>query len=186
MITRILLTVLVATILLAGGCNGTTARRAGQVVSLDQAEYAGAFRASLDAMRENFVIESQDLQSGRIIGRPVVYSSEKGGDRLPTRLTGARQELRRKASLNLSKRSEGIAVEVRVDIERRDTRDYQIHEGILATEDLRMRTPAERRDTAGIEQREVWTHIGRDRAAEELIIRGIRERLGLTDPTSSE
>ena len=179
----LLLTALVGTIALAGGCNGTTARRAGQVVSLEEAEYTAAFEASLDAMRENFAIEKQDRQSGKIIGRPVIYSSEKGGDRLSTKLTGARQELRRKAELNLSQRPGGCAVEVRVDIERRDTRDYEIHEGILANEDLRMRTPAERRDTVGIDQREVWTYIGRDREAEELIIRGIRERLGLLEPS---
>jgi len=185
MAKRVLLTALLGTILLADGCKGTTARRSGQLVTLEQAEYTAAFQASLDAMLENFPIEKQDLQTGQIVSRAVVYSSDEPNERLSTGLSGARQELRRKAELNLSKRPDGCAVEVRVDIERRDTQDYQVYEGILATEDLRMRTPAERRDIAGPDQREVWTFLRRDRAAEELIIRAIRERLGLLEPSSS-
>jgi len=64
-----------------------------------------------------------------------------------------------------------------VDIERRDTQDYQMYEGMLAVEDLRMRTPAERRDTAGPDRGEGWTFIRRDLQTEELIIRGLREHL---------
>ncbi len=170
----------------AGGCAETALPRSGHLVYLEPVEYATAFEAGLDAMRESFAIEKQDFQSGQIVGRSVVYPSDKLNDRFFTRLTGARQELRRKASLHLSKRTTGCAVEVRVDVERRDTQDYQIYEGILATENLRMRTPAERRDMAGADQREVWTFVRQDQAIEKLIIRGIRERLGLLDSTSSQ
>ncbi|MCK4851393.1 MAG: hypothetical protein KAT11_08580, partial [Phycisphaerae bacterium] len=97
--------------------------------------------------------------------------------RISTGLTGAKAELRRRAWLRLSQGPEAVAAEVRVDIERRDTQDYQMYEGILAAEDLRMRTPAERRDTAGPDRREVWTFIRRDLQTEELIIRALRGHL---------
>ena len=179
-----LLTALLGMILLAVGCGETVAHQQGQTITLEKVEYAAAFQSALDAVRQSFPIEKQDLQSGQIISRPVVYSSNEPSERLSTGLSGARQELRSKAQLNLSKRPDGCAVEVRVDVERRDTRDYQVYEGILAAEDLRMRTPAERRDLAGPDQGEVWTFVRRDRAAEELIISAIRERLGLLEPSS--
>ena len=180
----VLLPALLATTLLAVGCAETVTRRPGQVITLEKVEYAAAFQAGLDAMRQSFTIERQDLQSGQIISRPVAYSADEPSERLSTGLSGARQELRSKAELNLSKRPDGCVVQVRVDIERRDTQDYQVYEGILAAEDLRMRTPAERRDLAGPEQGEVWTFVRRDRAAEELIISAIKERLGLLEPSS--
>lgn len=179
-----LIPVLLSVILLAVGCAESVARRPGQFVTLERAGYAPAFQAALDATRETFPIAQQDPQTGQIISRPVVYSTDESTERLSTGLSGTREELRRKAFINLSERPDGVAVEVRVDVERRDTQDYQVYEGILATEDLRMRTPAERRDTAGIDQREVWTFIRRDRTAEELIIRRLRERLASLEPSS--
>ncbi len=167
-----------ATCLIVGsGCANTVARPKGQVVGLSEVEYSAAFEAGLAAMREQFAIEGQDEQSGEIIGQPTVYSGEEPSERISTSLRGAKVQLRRRAWLHLSRGPEGVAAEVRVDIERRDTQDYQMYEGILAAEDLRMRTPAERRDTAGPDRREVWTFIRRDRQTEELIIRALREHL---------
>ena len=172
-----------ATVFLYPGCSDTTAHRAGQVVTLQQTQYATAFQASLDTMRDNFPIESQDLQAGRIVSRPLVYSADEPSERISTGLSSSNQELRRRAYIDISEHPEGCTVEVRVDIERRDTQDYQVYEGLMAAEDLRMRTPAERRDLAGHEQREVWTFIRRDRAAEEKIIRQINQRLGSLAPS---
>ena len=181
-----LLTALLGATLLAVGCGETVAHQPGQTITLEKVEYAAAFQSALDAVRQSFPIEKSDLQSGQIISRPVVYSSDESAERLSTGLSGARLELRRKAELNLSKRPDGCVVQVRVDIERRDTQDYQVSEGLLAAEDLRMRTPAERRDLAGPDQGEVWTFVRRDRAAEDLIISAIKERLGLLEPTGSQ
>ena len=164
-------------LLAAAGCAQTPAGPRGQVIQLGAVEYAAAFEAGLAAMREQFAIEKQDEQGGEIIGRPTVYSSDEPSGRISTGLTGAKVQLRRKAWLRLSRGPEAVAAEVRVDIERRDTQDYQMYEGILAAEDLRMRTPAERRDTAGPDRREVWTFIRRDLQTEEILIRGLRERL---------
>ena len=178
-----LLPILLSTILLTPGCSDTSSRRAGQIVTLQQTQYATAFEASLDAMRDNFPIESQDLQAGRIVSRPVVYSADEPSERISIGLSSSTQELRRRAYIDISEHPEGCTVEVRVDIERRDTQDYQVYEGLMAAEDLRMRTPAERRDLASHEQREVWTFIRRDRAAEEKIIRQINQRLGSLAPS---
>ncbi len=164
-------------LLAAAGCAQTAAGPRGQVIQLGAVEYAAAFEAGLGAMREQFAIEKQDEQGGEIIGRPTVYSSDEPSGRISTGLTGAKVQLRRKAWLRLSRGPQALAAEVRVDIERRDTQDYQMYEGILAAEDLRMRTPAERRDTAGPDRREVWTFIRRDLQTEEILIRGLRERL---------
>ena len=162
---------------LGSGCAEIIARPAGQVAQLGEIEYPKAFQAGLDTMREHFAIEKQDPHSGEIYARPTLYTSDEPSERISTGLSGAKVQLRRTAWLRLDKRPEGLAAEVRVAIERRDTQDYQVYEGILAAEDLRMRTPAERRDTVGPEQRDVWTFIRRDRDTEELIIRGLRERL---------
>ena len=184
MAKQVLPTALLCIILLAG-CNGTTAQRPGQMVVLEQVQYAAAFEAGLAAMRENFTIEKQDRQGGEIISQPIVYTDGEASERLSSGLSGRQEEFRKTAVVKLSERAQGCAIEVRVDIERKDTQDYQIYEGIAAAEDLRKRTPAERRDTAGIEQREVWTFIRRDLAAEELIIRNMRERLGPPEAGSS-
>lgn len=178
-----LIPILLSLILLAVGCDGSTARRPGQTITLEQVQYASAFDAGLDAMRETFPIEMRDRQTGRIISRPVAYSGDESSAGISTGLTGSSPELRRRAYINLSEHAEGCSLEIRVDIERRDTQDYQVYEGVMAAEDLRMRTPAERRDMATQEQREVWTFIRRDRAAEEQIIRKINQRLGLINPS---
>ena len=157
------------------GCFQTTARPRGQVVQLGAMEYSAAFDAGLAAMREQFAIEKQDAQSGEIFAQPVLYYSKDPSERLSTSLTGAKVQLRRKAWLRLNQSPGTVSVEVRVDIERRDTQSYQMYEGALATEDLRMRTPAERRDIAGTERQEVWTFIRRDLPAEEILIRALKE-----------
>ena len=186
MIKNILLVSLAgAAVILAGGCNGTAAPQAGQVVQLQDVKYAAAFEAALDTMREHFAIEKADRQSGEILARPSLYTGDEPSERLSTGLSKAKPEMRRMASLQLASRPEGLAVEVLVNIERRDTQDYQVYEGILANEDLRMRTPAERRDTAGPDQRDVWTFVRRDRQMEELLLRRMHERLGLLSPSHS-
>ena len=184
MTRTLLLTFLLATILFSVGCNDTAAvRRPGQVITLAQAEYSVVFDAALDAMRDSFPIEMRDRETGRIVSLPVVYSDDEPSAGISTGLSGSTQELRRLAYINISEHPEACSVEVRVDIERRDTQDYQVYEGLMAAEDLRMRTPAERRDLARSEQRDVWTFIRRDRAAEEQIIRRINQRLGLITPS---
>lgn len=164
-------------LLAASGCTETVVRPRGQVIQLGTVEYATAFEAGLDTMREQFTIEKQDLQSGEIFARPVVYSSDDPSERLGTSITGAKVQLRKKAWLRLNRSPEAVWAEVRVDIERRDTQSYQMYEGTLASEDLRTRTPAERRDTAGPDRREVWTFIRRDLQTEEILIRALRERM---------
>ena len=178
-----LIPILLSLLLLAVGCSETTARRPGQAITLEQVQYAAAFDASLNAMRESFPIEMRDLQTGRIMSRPVAYSGDEPSAGISTGLSGSTSELRRRAYINLSEHAEGSSIDVRVDIERQDTQDYQVYEGIMAAEDLRMRTPAERRDMASHQQREVWTFIRRDRAAEEQIIRRINQHLGLLTPS---
>lgn len=166
-------------LLAVAGCTPTTERPRGQVVQLGAVEYAAAFEAGLAAMREQFAIEKQDSQSGEIFAKPVVYSSDDPSERLSTSLTGAKVQLRRKAWLRLNRSPAAVLAEVRVDIERRDTENYQMYEGTLASEDLRMRTPAERREVGamGTEQREVWTFIRRDLRTEEILIRALREHI---------
>ncbi|NIA06519.1 MAG: hypothetical protein GWP14_02595 [Actinobacteria bacterium] len=183
MIRTTLLTFLLTIAFISIGCDSSTARRPGQTISLQQVQYAAAFDASLDAMRESFPIQTRDLQTGRIVSRPVAYSGGEPSTGISTGLSGSTPELRRRAYITLSEHAEGCSLEVRVDIERRDTQDYQVYEGLMAAEDLRMRTPAERRDMASNQQREVWTFIRRDRAAEEQIIRRINQRLGLLTPS---
>jgi len=161
----------------AGGCAETTAWPRGQVVELEDVQYEAAFAAGVAAMRDQFPIARQDVQSGEIVGRPTAYSGDAPSGKICTGLTRTKIQLRRSAWLRLSPAPNGVTAEVRVNIERRDTQDYEAYEEILAAEDLRMRTPAERRDTAGMDQRDVWTFIRRDLEAEELIIRGISERL---------
>ncbi len=175
--TRILFGLALGTCLMAGGCAETTARPRGQVVELADAEYDAAFAAGVAAMRDQFPIARQDAQSGEIVGLPAAYSGDAPSGKISVGLTRTKIQLRRSCWLRLSRGPEGVTAEVRVNIERRDTQDYEAYEGIRAAEDLRMRTPAERRDTAGIDQREVWTFIRRDLEAEELIIHGLRERL---------
>lgn len=153
------------------------------MVSLQQVKYDSAFDAGLDAIREIFPIESQDRQTGRIVSRPLAYSADEPSNAIDTGLSSSNPELRRRAYLTVSEHPDACSLDVRVDIERRDTQDYQVYEGIMAAEDLRMRTPAERRDMATNEQREVWTFIRRDRLAEEQIIRRINQRLGLLTPS---
>jgi hypothetical protein len=169
--------------LLAVGCNGTTAHRPGQTISLEQVQYAAAFDAGLDAMRESFPIQMRDRQTGQIISHPVAFSADEPSTGISTGLSGSTPELRRRAYINLSEHPEDCSLEIRVDVERRDTQEYQAYEGIMAAEDLRMRTPAERRDMASQQQREVWTFIRRDRTAEEQIILRVNQRLGLLAPS---
>lgn len=171
-----------AMVILAVGCNSKEARSSGQVVQLQGVAYGPAFEAGLDAMREHFAIEKADRASGQIVAKPALYSGDEPSARLSIGLSKTKPEMRRMAFLQVSNRPEGLAVEVRVDIERLDTQDYQIHEGIQATEDLRMRTPAERRDTAGPDQRDVWHLVRRDQQMEELLLRRMRERLAPLKP----
>jgi len=182
MTRTVLLSFLLTVILMSVGCSESTVRRPGQTVNLQQAGYDTAFDASLDAVREVFPIEMRNRQTGQIVSLPVAYSGDEPSAGISTGLTGSTPELRRRAYVNLSEHADGCSLEVRVDIERWDTQDYQVYEGIMAAEDLRMRTPAERRDMASQEQREVWTFIRRDRTAEEQIIRSINQRLGLITP----
>ena len=172
-----LILIMFLVLLSANGCAQTTVRPRGQVFELGQVEYAAAFEAGVETMREQFAIEAQDIHSGQITARPTVYSSDEPSERITIGLSGGPTVLRQTCWLRLSKRDEGVAAEVRTDIERRDTHEYQVYEGLAESEDLRMRTPAERRDTVGPDQREVWTFIRRDLKSEELIIRGLRERL---------
>lgn len=175
--TLVLGLILAMSLIVWGGCAEPIARPAGQVAGLGEANYEAAFEAGLASMREHFAIEKQDVHSGEIYARPTAYDGDEPSERISTGLSGSKVPLRRRAWLKVDNRAEGLAVEVRVDIERRDTQDYQMYEGILAAEDLRMRTPAERRDTAGPERHDVWTFIRRDKDTEEAIIRGMRERL---------
>ena len=180
MIRSMLLTTLAgAMVILSTGCNGKEALKPGQVVQLQNVEYAAVFEGGLDAMREHFAIEKADRQGGEILARPALYTADEPSERFSTGLTQAKPEMRRMAWLHVSSRPDGPAVEVRVEIQRRDTPDYQVYEGVLASEDLRLRTPAERRDTAGPDQRDVWTFVRRDGQMEELLLRRIQERLGL-------
>lgn len=177
---------LTATAICAAGCAGqTAARQPGQVIYLQETEYARAFEAGLEAVQEYFAIEKQDRDTGEILAKPILFSSAGPGERLSAGLTGAKDALRRRALVLVMKRELGSAIDVRVNIERQDTEDYRIYEGIQASEDLRMRTPAELMVTADPEQREVWTFLRRDYQLEEQIIRGIKERLGLLQPTGS-
>ena len=175
--TKILFGLALGTCVMVAGCAETVVQQRGRVVQLGGAQYSAAFAAGLGAMRDEFVIEKQDELTGEIIGRPAVYTGDEPSERISTELSGRKAEMRRKAWLRLSSGSDGLTAEVRVDIERRDTEDYQINEDIRAAEDLRIRTPAERRDTARLDQREVWTFIRRDMEAEEVLIRGLTERL---------
>jgi len=161
----------------AGCAQTTTTRPRGQMVHLGAVEYAVAFEAGLDAMREQFTIEKQDEHSGDILAQPVVYSSDDPTERLSTNITGAKVQLRRKAWLRVNRGPEAISAEVRVDIERKDTANYQMYEATLEDEDLRMRTPAERRDVVGTQQREMWTFIRRDLRTEEILIRALKEHM---------
>jgi hypothetical protein len=183
MTRKALLSCLLVFVLMSIGCTESTVRRPGQTISLQQVAYDSAFDASLDAVRELFPIEMRDRQAGQILSRPVAYSGDEPSAGISTGLTSSTVELRRRANVNLAEHDDGCSVDVRVDIERRDTQEYQMYEGIMAAEDLRMRTPAERRDMATQEQRDVWTFIRRDRTAEEQIIRNIHQRLGLITPS---
>ena len=168
---------MVLILLAATGCAETMVRPRGQVFELGKVDYAAAFEAGLGTIREQFVIEDQDIHSGQITARPKVYSSDEPSTRISLGLSGGSTVLRQTCWLRIRERDEGVTAEVRIDVERRDTHEYQVNEAIEASEDLRMRTPAERRDTVGPDQREVWTFIRRDLRSEELIIQGLRERL---------
>ena len=175
-----LIVLLAGVVICAVGCTGQTeARKPGQVIYLDKVEYSEAFAASVQSVREQFVIAKEDPGAGEILSRPAHYTSGEPSGRFNTGLTGATDQLRHRASVLVMERTEGLAVDVRVDIERRDTDDYRVFEGIQASQDLRMRTPAEQRAVAGSEQREVWSFVRRDNQSEEQLIRGIKERLGL-------
>lgn len=181
-----LVALLTAVVICAVGCTGQTeARKPGQVIYLENVEYSEAFQASVQAVREQFVIASEDPSAGEILSQPAPFTSSEPSGRFNTGLTGSTDQLRHRASVLVMGRTEGLAVDVRVDVERRDTEDYRVFEGVQATEDLRMRTPAEQRAVTGSEQREVWSFVRRDNQSEEQLIRSIKEHLGLLQPAGT-
>ncbi len=132
-------------------------------------DFDRVFEICQQVMRENFGGIRSYPADAVITAGPFYFSSGLGALH--------EQQFRRKARLELRKRSGHLWVYVRVSVDRRDTRTYRQFNPERYGQDYRHSTPMETGENLPWARRQVWNFIRREYARERAIISSITKKL---------
>ncbi len=156
------------------GCSEGLATRSFQSRMIPAVEPAELFEQGSLVMRREFRRVTLDRESLTIVAQPRRYTDARGSG-TATGLVGVPSTMRRTATMRVRKRGAAAVAELRIDIEREDTRRRLVFQQESRLTDSPSYTPIQR-DAATTEgQNTVWTLVRRDRTLERALLDELRD-----------
>lgn len=175
--TRLVLPLVCAALL--AGCQ---ADMAWQSMPLPGTDTDQAFQAAKAVLAEDYLLARADPQTGLIETLPLRFQKTGSERTLGAYLSsGDSQSFRRTVTCRVGRMAGGTLVEIHCNLEREGTSQAQTL--IIETEgaDHRMAGAERRWEEAEPHKATYWADIGRDEAAETLLLERIRQRLAAPD-----
>lgn len=163
-----------ALLLISTGCSEGLTARSFQSRMIPAVEPAELFEHGALVMRREFRRVTLDRDRLTIVARPRRYSDARDSGTAGG-LIGVPSTMRRSATMRVRKRGSATVAEVRIDIEREDTRRRLVFQQESRLTDAPSYTPIQR-DAATTEgQNTVWTLVRRDRRLERALLNELRD-----------
>ncbi len=183
---RMMLFALAAPALVQVGCTQGLATSAFQSRTIPEAETAELFEQGAVVMRREFGRVLLDRERLIIIAAPHRYTETRDSG-TASGLVGVPSTMRRSATMRIRKRGAAAVAELRVEIEREDTRRRVAFRQESRLTDAPSHTPIESDAATTERQNTVWTLVRRDRTLERGLLNELREwAASLVEPASGE
>lgn len=151
------------------------------VANLGKVSAEKAFAAAQRTLRENYGIESRDIEALSLQAVSPQYRGHSQAGTLREGLSSPSDTLRKVAYLQIGSDAAGRTIaRIRIEIQRLDTAPMRAFAYQRRHSDTPAVTPIQEESPAGPEKTTVWTTLRRDRPAEQEIIEALKAQLGLS------
>jgi len=156
----------------AAGCGANEPTRQDFAhTALGQADHDQAFAAAEKVMRSRFGRATANREKSQIESEAEYFQQ--------TTSVGTSLTMRRRATLQLLRRSNQWWAYVQVPVERSDTEAYQMFDQSRVRRDWSVPTPMESGETTPMARKQAWRRVRREYGVEQDILGDIREELGI-------
>ena len=166
--------VLMMLLLVEAGCTQGLASPSFQSRMIPSVEPAELFEQGAVVMRREFGRVTLDGERLAIIAEPRRYADARDSG-TASGLIGVRSTMRRSATMHIRKRGSTTVAELRLDIEREDTRRRLGYQQESRLTDAPSPTPIQRDAATTERQNTVWTLVRRDRRLERDLLNELRD-----------
>ncbi len=166
--------VLMMLLFVEAGCTQGLAARPFQSRMIPSVEPAELFEQGAVVMRREFGRVTLDRERLAIIAEPRRYADARDSG-TASGLIGVPSTMRRSATMHIRKRGATIVAELRIDIEREDTRRRIGYQQESRLTDAPSHTPIQRDAATTERQNTVWTLVRRDRKLERDLLNELRD-----------